>query len=46
MRKEGIFHLIGEVAKSPYLQLIYVLSALVAFILAGGAPEHWSGGGG
>jgi len=46
MRKEGIFHLIGQLGKSPYLRLIYVLAALVAFILAGGAPEAWGGAGG
>lgn len=41
MRKERIFHLIGQVGKSPYLRLIYVLAALVAFVLAGGAPEDF-----
>lgn len=46
MSKERIFHLIGQVGKSPYLRLIYVLVALVALILAGGAPEDWGGAGG
>jgi len=46
MRKERIFRLIGEAGKSPYLRLIYVLAALVAFVLAGGAPEVFGSGGG
>lgn len=45
MRIERIFQLIGQVGESPHLRLIYVLAALVAFILAGGAPEHFCGGG-
>ncbi len=45
MRKERIFHLIGQVGKSPYLRLIYILAALVAFVLAGGAPDDFGGGG-
>jgi len=46
MKKEEIFDLIGKLGKSPYLRLIYVLAALVAFILAGGAPEDFGGAGG
>jgi len=45
MRKERLFHFIEQMGKSPYLRLIYVLAALVAFILAGGAPEDWGGPG-
>ncbi|MGB5933034.1 MAG: hypothetical protein WBH57_08205 [Anaerolineae bacterium] len=46
MRKERIFHVLGKVCKSPHLRLIYILAALAALILAGGAPEGFSGGGG
>jgi len=33
---------LGRLCKSPYLRLIYVLAALLAFILAGGAPEDFA----
>lgn len=43
MRKQEILHVLGRLCKSPHLRLIYILATLVAFILAGGAPEDFGG---
>lgn len=43
MRKRMILHSIGKLGSSPYLRLIYILAALLALALAGGAPEIFGG---